>query len=158
MQRLAGTIMWDRASPAARAVAEPVVEAWPPEIAKDKALTEAVFAVSPSEVGSQGSRACGTTCAAEMAAVAESVAETRPLEMTPPRQSPSLFVKLGISESLNTVLSQSLNSQCFLVKPGPRGPERKTRPVPPLKQLHSLLMGLQRRCGRNNSRKVCWGW
>ena len=34
MQRLAGTIMWDRASPAATAVAE--------EIARDKALTEEV--------------------------------------------------------------------------------------------------------------------
>ena len=47
VQRLAGTIKWDRASPAATAVEKPVVEAWPPEIAKDKALTETVFAVSP---------------------------------------------------------------------------------------------------------------
>ena len=36
--------MWDRASPAATAVAKPVVEARPQEIANDKALTETVCA------------------------------------------------------------------------------------------------------------------
>ena len=82
MQRLAGTIMWDRASPAATAVAKPLVEAWPPEIAKDKSLDgKQFFAVSPGGAGSPGSRASGTTSTAEVAAVAESVVEARPLEI-----------------------------------------------------------------------------
>ena len=38
--------MWDPASFAATAVAKPVVEARPPEFAKDGALTEALFGVS----------------------------------------------------------------------------------------------------------------
>ena len=38
VQRLAGTIMWDRANPAATAVAKPAVGARPPEVAKDKTL------------------------------------------------------------------------------------------------------------------------
>ena len=58
-----------------------VVEARPPEVARDGALTESAFAVSPGEAGSPGSRAGGTTRTAAVAAVAESVAEAWPLEI-----------------------------------------------------------------------------
>ena len=44
VQRLPGNIMWDRANPAARAVAKSVVEARPPEVARDETLTETVCA------------------------------------------------------------------------------------------------------------------
>ena len=79
LQRLAGgAMMWNRASAAATTVAEPVVQARPPETAKDSATTESGFAVSPGEAGSPRSRASDTTCTAEMTAVAKSVAEVRP--------------------------------------------------------------------------------
>ena len=42
-QRLVGAVVWDRASLAATAAAKPNVEARPPEIAKDSALTGSVF-------------------------------------------------------------------------------------------------------------------
>ena len=61
VQMLGGAVVWDPASLAATAVAKPVVEARPPDIAKDSASTESVFAVSPVEAGSPGSRAGGTT-------------------------------------------------------------------------------------------------
>ena len=44
VQRLAGTIVWDRVNPAASAVAKPAVEARLLEVAKDKTLTETVCA------------------------------------------------------------------------------------------------------------------
>ena len=70
--------MWNRASAAATTVAEPVVEACPPEIAKDSATTGSVLAVSPSEAGSPRSRASGTTSTAKMVADAKSAVEARP--------------------------------------------------------------------------------
>ena len=54
VQRLAGVVMWGRASLTATSVAKPVVQARPPEIAKDSGLTESVFAMSPGEAGPPG--------------------------------------------------------------------------------------------------------
>ena len=51
---MAGSVTWNRASPAATAVAKFVVEARPPESAKDSALTESIFAVSLGEAASPG--------------------------------------------------------------------------------------------------------
>ena len=63
------------------------------------------------EAGSSWSRAGGTTSTAEVAAAAESVAETRP----------RLF-------SQRTEPRQKTNSQCLLVQLGLLGPGSKTRP------------------------------
>ena len=80
VQRLAGASMWNRAGPAATAVAKPGVEAGPPEIAKNSALTENEVAESygEGEVGSSWSRTTCTTSTDEMAADAKSVVEARP--------------------------------------------------------------------------------
>ena len=51
VQKLAGTIMWDRANPAATAVAKSVVEAWPLGIAQFSASTESEITVSSGEAG-----------------------------------------------------------------------------------------------------------
>ena len=96
VQRLAGTIVWGRSSRAA-AVAKPVVEAQPPEIAEDSDLTASVVAVSPGEAGSPGSRNGGTTSTAGVAAVAVSVAEARPLEIA--RNSATTELEVAVSPS-----------------------------------------------------------
>ena len=97
VQRLAGTIVWGRSNRAAAAVAKPVVEAQPPEIAEDSDLTASVFAVSPGEAGSPGSRNGGTTSTAGVAAVAVSVAEARPLEIA--RNSATTELEVAVSPS-----------------------------------------------------------
>ena len=76
VQRLAGTIMWSRASAAATTVAEPVVEGRPLELAKDGAVAGPVLAVSPCEAGSSGSRAHGAA-SADVTAVAKSAGKVR---------------------------------------------------------------------------------
>ena len=73
--------------------------------ATDSALTESVFAVSPGEAGSPGSRAGGTTSTAEVALeIAKNRAgglekETRP---TPPQQSKCLLVNGSAQYSSTT--------------------------------------------------------
>ena len=52
----------------------------------------------------------------------------------------SCFIKLSLLGSQCTVSRQHPNSQCHLVKPGPRGPERRT--VPLIQQSQRLLMKL----------------
>ena len=114
MQRLAGTIMWDRTSPAATAVAKPVVKARPREIAKDKTFTE-------------------TVCAnAAAATVEEPVGEARPLGIAQSEvegssgeagsswsgaeRTPSAGEELGLLESQSRVPRRKMKLQRAPVK------------------------------------------
>ena len=51
-------------------------------------------------------------------------------------------MKIGLWRPPSAVPRQHPNSQCLLVKPGPCGPERRTRPTPTLQQSLGLLVKL----------------
>ena len=112
----------------------------------------------------------GTTSMAEVAAVAESVVEPRPLEIAKNRATTDteLAVSAGEARSFLAPVTKSAEARSLgiamhsaftvselAVFSGPRGPERKTRPVPPL-SYKVWLPECARRCGRHNSRDVCW--
>ena len=101
----------DTTNAAAAAVGKLVGEAWPLGIAQYSTATK-------SEVEESSGEALGLL----------GPAQTTRLALTM-QQLQKLSVKLGLLGSPSTVSRLQPCSQCLVVKPGSRGPERRTRPV-----------------------------
>ena len=120
VQRLAGTIMWDRASPAATAVAKPVVEARPQEIAWYSYHHRYSRRGSSGECGSSGPRADSTT-SADDSTVARACGEAHPpgIAVHGVSTASDLAVSSGVASSARPDEKDTLQqSQGLLVKFG----------------------------------------
>ena len=160
VQRLPGNIMWDRANPAARAVAKSAVEARPPEVARDETLTETVCATAADAIvgepvgearppgiaqsrvegsnGEAGSSCLGAekTPSAGITAVAVLAGGVRSTGIA----KQSAATKSELAECKLAAPRQSPHSKSPLVKLDPLGPEPVARTVPQQQQSQTLLM------------------
>ena len=136
VQRLAGTIMWDRANPPATAVAKYAVEARPPEVARGETLTETVCAnaadatvgdllVKLGLLGSHNLKSKGPLVKLGVLGL-----EQRENPAPALQQSQCLLVELGLRESQSRVPRRNLNSQSVLVKlAAPRQSQHSKSPL-----------------------------